>query len=279
MKIVIFLVIVYFGYYIYLNNKNDGDVAVLAYHHFMSKEEKAKYDPNNYNIIDTENFEEQLKYLKENNYNSISIEQLECFMKNECEIPKKAILITIDDGNISSYYKALPILEKYDFHSAIFIIGSRTLETTYNCSPENYCFIGKDLVNDIRNNHKSMAIGSHSYGLHDLIDNKNPIDILDYEKLYEDVLLAKEMLNTKCYAYPFGRYNDKIEKALKKANYQMAFTFKEDRKVKKSDDILKIPRIEIRGDYNLKQFARKIEGKISIFDYTKKIIKHILHIS
>ena len=268
--------ILYFGYFFYLNHKNTGGIAVLAYHHFMTEEEKKMYQKDNYNVISVENFEEQLKYLKEHNYNSISIEQLECYMKNECEMPEKAVLITIDDGNISSYYKALPILEKYKFNSAVFVINSRTNKITEECTAETFCFLGEDLLTDIRENHPSMVIGSHSNKLHDIIDGTNPIDILNEDELYEDVKTAKDNLNTTYYAYPFGRYNDKIINALKKAGYTMAFTFKDNKKAKKGDNLFKIPRIEIRGDYNINDFANQIESKITLKEYTKKILKKIL---
>lgn len=258
-------------YYGYLNYKNKGDISILAYHHFMSKEEKEKYGKNNYNIISTEKFDEQLKYLKGNDFHSVSISQLECYMKKECKLPKKAFLITIDDGNISSYYKALPILEKYNFDSVVFLIGSRTKDTTSEWTTDNFYFLGLDKLKEINEKYPKMVIGSHSYNLHDLINGKNPIDIMSEEELYNDVKKAKDMFNTSYYAYPFGRKNKLITNAVQNSGYTMAFTYKDDRQASDKDDIYSIPRIEIRGDYSLNEFKKAVNGKITFKNYLIKI--------
>lgn len=273
--IFVVILIVYFGYYFYINYKNSGDIAILSYHHFMTEKEKEKYAPNNYNVISTEKFEEQLKYLKNNKYESITPEQLKCYLEKKCKIPKKAFMITIDDGNISTYYKALPLLRKYNFDSIAFVITSRMYEFTEDWNPSNYNFLGKDKIDEI-NNSKIMRIGSHSDSLHDLIDGKNPIDVKSYNEIVSDVKKSKEILKTNIYAYPFGIQNEKYVSALKEAGYEMAFTYKDYRMVKQDDNMLKIPRIEVRGDYSLNDFKNALKAKISLLRYTKNLIRKII---
>lgn len=272
------VVVAYFIGYFYINIGRDGGISVLAYHHFMSEEDKEKYEKDNYWVISNEKFEEQIKYLKEKGYNSITIEEVICYVKNECDVPDKSYIITIDDGNVSSYYNALPILEKYDVDSVNFVITSRSGELTDKFEPQNYRYVGMDVIKDINDNHKSMILGSHSHGLHDLINDMNPIYVKTEEEMLDDVKKSKEILfNTNVYAYPFGQKTEKYEKVIKEAGYEAAFTFKDNRKAKRNEDLFSIPRIEIRGDMSLYDFKYKVNGKISLVEYTKKIIKKILN--
>ena len=97
-------------------------VLVLTYHHILTKEDKEKYFKDNMYIASVEDFEEQIKYLKENNYNSITTDDLYSWLQYEKELPEKSVLITFDDGYTSTYKYALPILEKYAYNSVVFCI-------------------------------------------------------------------------------------------------------------------------------------------------------------
>ena len=64
------------------------------------------------------------------------------------EFPRKTVVLTFDDGDYELYYLVLPILKKYGFKGAAFVIGSYVKESTevYNDSAVEY-YIGKDLIN------------------------------------------------------------------------------------------------------------------------------------
>ena len=61
--------------------------------------------------ISSKNFQEQIKYLRENNFNILPISDLILFFKKSYEIPNKSVFITIDDGYKSFYEHAFPILK------------------------------------------------------------------------------------------------------------------------------------------------------------------------
>ncbi len=69
--------------------------------------------------IDTDVFEQQIKYLSEN-YNLISIKDFLNILNREISI-KKALLITFDDGYLDNYTDAYPILKKYSVPAIIFL--------------------------------------------------------------------------------------------------------------------------------------------------------------
>ncbi|MGH7412105.1 MAG: polysaccharide deacetylase family protein, partial [Candidatus Methylomirabilis sp.] len=71
--------------------------------------------------ITTELFEQQLKYLKENGYVVVTLDDLDRFLRYEQPLPKKAVVITIDDGYKSAKTIAAPLLKKYGFPATFFI--------------------------------------------------------------------------------------------------------------------------------------------------------------
>lgn len=229
--------------------EGSSSVLVLTYHHLLNKDDKEKYFKDNMYVATTENFEEQLEYLKENGYNSISSNDLYDWLQFKKELPEKSVLITFDDGYTSTYKYALPLLEKYRYNSIVLCIGELIKNSTDNFDPSVLQYMGFDLINDIKNNHQILEIGAHSNELHD-----KPISNYSYEQIYKDVLEIKNKLNTDLYSYPGGHYNYNYLKAIKNANYKMAFKYKPSSRTYNIDNIYALSRIEVDGNMDMKGF-------------------------
>jgi len=89
-------------------------VPVLCYHRFAKKCKSPLCAP-------TAIFDQQMRYLKDNHYRVISLNELLDFLNYRHSIPKRSVLITIDDGYRSAYDIAYPILKKYGFKATLFI--------------------------------------------------------------------------------------------------------------------------------------------------------------
>lgn len=90
-------------------------VPVLMYHHVTPEGGAINVSP--------DNFRDQLRWLKKNNYHSISSQELADHIKGK-PAPKKSILITFDDGYLDNYVYAWPILREFGFKATIFIVTS-----------------------------------------------------------------------------------------------------------------------------------------------------------
>lgn len=66
-------------------------------------------------------FDEQLRYLLDNDYVFLSFAQVEKILAGNQPIPEKSVVITIDDGYRSVYDVAWPILKKYRIPATLFI--------------------------------------------------------------------------------------------------------------------------------------------------------------
>lgn len=102
-------------------NREDIKIPILLYHDFIKT--VPLQDPDNFNYINTpESFEENIQALLENGYTFISFKELNDAYYGKTNLPKKPILLTLDDGYYSNYKYIYPILKKYQVKVSIFIV-------------------------------------------------------------------------------------------------------------------------------------------------------------
>lgn len=73
-------------------------------------------------FVTLENFEEQIKYLFDNNFHTLTLQEVKDFYYNGKELPERSVLLTFDDCYQSVYLYAYPVLKKYNFHAAAFVV-------------------------------------------------------------------------------------------------------------------------------------------------------------
>ncbi len=209
-----------------------------------------------------------MRYLKENNYNVISIDKLVYYLKNKKEIPEKTVVITIDDG-YKSTMKAFKILKKYNYPFTLFLYMEAV-----GRYPD---FLTLEQINELKK-YPKVTFGNHSYA--HLKFAKYPLngDLNSYRILLKDDLVISEErfklifgYKPKYYAFPYGEYNEIYIDVLKKAGYEALFT-QDPTSVGKFTDRFLIPRQPIVGHWGtLKHFEKilKIEPLHVLWHYPK----------
>ena len=197
------------------NSKNCASVACLMYHYFMTED-----DLNNGGLSESyvyvDEFEDDLKYLKNHNIETIFCSDLIDFLRGEITLPERCVLIVIDDGHYSVYKYVLPLLEKYDCKANATIIGQFADRATNRTEvPQNNYWMTWNEIGELSAS-GYFEIGSHTYYLHnnsDRIGAHKKDDETDEE--YREVLLNDgRLINEKlfdstgynCYffAYPYN---------------------------------------------------------------------------
>ena len=90
---------------------NTSGVPVLMYHFFYDKNVTTKNDGN---WMEIHLFEDQMKYLSENNYYQPTWDELIDYVDGKTTLPEKSVIVTADDGNPSFFELAVPICQKYN---------------------------------------------------------------------------------------------------------------------------------------------------------------------
>ena len=91
----------------------DG-LPILLYHKVSSNHEDLL-------TISTDRFDRQLAYLALQGYTAISFVDLKEFVAGRRALPAKPIIITFDDGYLSTYELAYPLLAKRGFVATVFL--------------------------------------------------------------------------------------------------------------------------------------------------------------
>ena len=136
--VVLILLVVLFPYFF------PKKYAVLTYHDFTTK------TPENNMQKNIDEFKKEMKYLKKHNYKTLTLKDVECYMNKKCDLPRKSVLITFDDGWKNEYELALPILKEYDFNAVIFYLGEKIDKSDPNFISQDELEIIKDFDEGVR---------------------------------------------------------------------------------------------------------------------------------
>ena len=88
-------------------------VPVLCYHRFGTRV--------NSMTLNQGSFEAQMRYLRDNGYTVVPMTRLVDFLEGKVALPRKSVVITIDDGYRSTYDVAWPILKRYGFPATVYL--------------------------------------------------------------------------------------------------------------------------------------------------------------
>jgi len=233
---------------------------VLCYHNIATCEEKNNFPNEQVWTIDVENFEEHLKYLQKNDYKTLTMKEFTDWKAGNINLPFKSVLITFDDGFLSNYEYAFPLLEKYNMNATVFVVGTfiQNGKETWTGNLNDY--MSPNVLEKTRQKYPNIEFYSHSYNMHyqgaieNLTDQEIEVDI----KKFDNEIIK----NNNIYCYPFGAYNEKMLNVLKNSKYKYAFIFgptsKEYRKAKREDNDLLIPRLNVSSGMNVNKFGLRL---------------------
>lgn len=142
--------------------KTEITLPVLMYHG-IKKDTSAQ---NKY-VISPDEFESDLKYLKENGYKTIVVADLLEYFDNGKPLPEKPIMLTFDDGCLNNYTYAYPLLKKYNEKMILSPIGKYIDEYTES-GDKNPAYAQADW-NTLREMVDSglVELQNHTYDMHE----------------------------------------------------------------------------------------------------------------
>jgi len=194
--------------------------------------------------IPPQQFRQQLESLEKTGFNFISVNEFWHFLQGKGGLPPKPILVSFDDCYQDLLDQALPILEEKRIPAIAFAISQRLGRTNEwdqpLGAPELRLLNQEGLIKVAA---KGVAIGSHSR-THPKLTRISPAQLSEEVRGSLDDLQAIGLSRPLFFAYPYGVYDDKVQKAMKEAGLQGAFTIKSGM-VPPNQNPYEIPRIEV----------------------------------
>lgn len=262
-------------------NGSNAGFLVLNYHDILEEEEKIP--PFDRIAVNKQHLDQHFAWLKKNDYHVISIQDLVDAVKGEKSLPGKAVLLTFDDGYLSFYTRALPLLKKYKYPATLAVVGSWLEgENTKGVKPlMSVAQIQEVMASGL------VEIASHTHDLHHGI-TANPqgtehsavtarlysSEYEEYEKdedyrgrIFKEIEKSSERLfqllgiRPRVMVWPYGEYNTIALEAAKQ--YGMPLTMGLSDGVNSLADVGVMKRLMITDDINGKQFAEVVKNQRS----------------
>ena len=250
-------------------SQNDGiALPIVMYHSVLKNTElSGKY------IITPDCFINDIKYLKEHGYTSISMRRLIDYVDNGTPLPEKPVMLTFDDGSYNNYEYVLPILEEYDEHAIFCIVGKYTDDCTETneANPAYGYMRWIDVYNMYSNSHAEIA--NHSYDFHKYSEGRNGSKKNKWEnpEKYKEIFRKDTLkLQNGClsrlkfapiiYAYPFGAYSKESLDVLKELGFRSSLTCNEGVNIitRNPDDLFFLKRYNRPNDISSQAFFSKM---------------------
>ena len=198
------------------------------YHRFN----ESKYPSTN---IQLDVFKEQLKIIENQGIRFIHPRNFEESLSENKE--ERKILLTIDDGLLSFYRNAWPILKEKKIPFILFV-------NTREVGSFNY--MNWDQILEL---HEAdhVEIGNHSHS-HEYLVDESP------EIIKNDILKSIEIFNKKIgknsnfFSYPFGEYSQEFKKIIKELGFDYAFG-QHSGVIDETKDLWELPRFPINEKY------------------------------
>lgn len=190
-----------------------------------------------------EAFRDQLAWLRDAGYSSISPDQLVRALNDGDPLPPKPVMLTFDDGHVDHYSVVLPLLLEAGFSGTFFIISEKV-------DLRDPLHLGRDQL--IAMAAQGMSIQSHSLSHRDLSG-------LDWDLLVYELLGSRESLEAwtgvapGILAWPFGKHDALARQAAREAGYRMALSTRAG-VLHDSTELFELPRLRVNRNLTLRNF-------------------------
>jgi peptidoglycan/xylan/chitin deacetylase (PgdA/CDA1 family) len=237
-------------------------IAVLMYH---------SVGPGDWEFtVSDDAFKRQLDMLARHGFTFISLSDFERILNRGAPIQKRSVLLTFDDGYGDILRRAMPLMASRHIRPVLYVHTDRSNAALGNT---------KQLMSwdELRNLRSKADIGDHSYS-HPVLRSISH-DALERELLASQQAFTRELGHTvHTYAYPGGKYNDEVVRALRAHGYSAAFTITPGL-VRPGDDPLRLRRIGITSHMSDSELYAHAIGVGEWYGAIIGFLRTILHIT
>ena len=232
--VLIFIFVLLFSF-AFANSDEYIKVPIIMYHSILKDPARS----NKYTITPAV-LEEDLKYIKANGYETITISDLISYVYADKPLPPKPIILTFDDGHYNNYGYLYPLLEKYDMKAVISIVGSYTDKFSETDEANlNYSYLRWKDINELISSGR-LEFQNHTYNLHDNTHGrigakkKKGESDDEYKKILEEDInkLQNEFKENTgyvptCFTYPFGGISNSSLDIIKELGFKASLSCEE----------------------------------------------------
>ncbi len=193
--------------------------------------------------VQADNFEKHLQSLKAQGYASVLPADLAAAARGRANLPPRPVVITFDDGFLSSVTLAEPLLRQYGFQAMVYLITAKIADTPeqrqkYRGAP---CLVWPEV-------RAAMRRGTLAFGVHSHTHPKHPDAVAAEITVSRDWFRARTGVRPDSFCYPHGQVNPDLERAVRAAGYTTAMICEDEAAMLGRDaNLLALPRVSVFG--------------------------------
>jgi len=216
----------------------DGHAVITIYHHVDSSTPPST-------SLSEEQFREHMAYLRDNNFEVWPLDRLIQALKERSPIPERTAVVTFDDGYISIYETAFPIMEEMGFPWTLFV-------STEPIDNNQRGYMNWDQVREL--SEAGVIIANH------MVTHPHMIDPLPgeteserIERLRDELLSAERRIEQetgqshRMVAYPYGEFDQAVTTMVEEEGF--IGLAQNSGAVGYYSDMLALPRFPLAGIY------------------------------
>lgn len=227
-----------------------GQVNAFIYHRF----DESRYPSTN---ISAEIFKQQLAYLKEHNYQVLSLGEVVRRLSSGEDLPEKAAALCVDDAFTSFAEVAMPLLREYGYPVSLFINTDSVGSHGYLAWTEIKALQAE-----------GVEIGNHTASHAYLVEKKADEEMPAWrERITEDIEKAQRRFvkhlgfKPTMFVYPYGEYSQEVVDIVKQLDFSAAFA-QQSGVIHSDHDLYTLPRFPMGGPYaTIEGFISKLKMK------------------
>jgi peptidoglycan/xylan/chitin deacetylase (PgdA/CDA1 family) len=190
-------------------------------------------------------FEAQMKYLADQGYHGVTLQQVWDAWHKGGLLPSKPIVISFDDGYHSQYSNAFPILRSHGWPG---VLNMQVNQLREDLKPDEV---------------KAMIAAGWELDAHTI--SHPDLTTVDSSQLDQEVTGSRQQLQRQFgapvnfFCYPAGRFDATVEEAVKAAGYLGATTTQLG-VAKPDENPYELPRVRVNGSDGVDGMARSLSG-------------------
>jgi peptidoglycan/xylan/chitin deacetylase (PgdA/CDA1 family) len=176
--------------------------AIVLYHHVAT-------DTPASTSLTPDQFRSHLEFIRDNGFEVLALDDLVHALEANTSLPEKTLAITFDDGYLSIFTEAFPVLTEFGFPFTVFISTGPIDQGLQN-------YMSWDQIRALSDGGVIIAnhMVEHPYMLDKSTDQDDATWLANQR---QELLQAQNRIKTetgqdhKLFAYPYGEYNDEIK--------------------------------------------------------------------
>ena len=201
-------------------------------------------------------FRAQMQWLRRHGFHAVSATELVQRLTQRTLFPGRPVMLTFDDGTSDFCHTAWPILRDCDLSAEVFVVTDLV-----GCEASWDAEYGDPAPLMDARTIAELAKAGVRFGSH--LATHRPADGLASAELLAELARSRSMLETwtgrpvTALAAPHGICDDRLVTLAERSGYEAIFTADEGL-AQLGDNPLRLPRVEIRGGWDLQQFAERL---------------------